>query len=492
MAISYTPSELGRMDGIQLRGALAEIDVELRSLVYDEDGEMRDIQRDEQADFNRLMTLRQQIEAHAAIRKAGHGRNVKVAYGGGGTRSFDADPEDSLRLGDREVRDAALRGIESRSEELSTAQGDRLEAFVRARKSGDQPYLDGAAFARRFLVTESDAYRSAFAQIMQDPFPVLTSEEAAALRAERRLYAEESRTMGEGSTAAGAAGLPILIDPSIMLQSGAGGIPIMDICRVVPTNTNVWKGVSSAPPTFSWDTAGTAVSDDSVSLTQPSITVYTTRGFIPYHLELGMDYPEFANEMAKLLNQGYTDIMASTTATGTGSAQPFGVFTKLDATAASEVLLTTNSAAGGFSAAAIFNVWNNVPERFRRNADWLMSVSVESQIRSFATTTTGQATSYFTIDMNQEGLSRLNGRPVTVTDYAPTYLSTNAHNNFLVVGDFQSYTVAQRIGGLRVETIQHLFDTTTGLPTGTRGFFAYARAGADVTVLQGLRILNQT
>lgn len=489
MTVNVT--DLGRLGAAELRRAKAEIEAELIELHLDADGEARDLYGADRARFDQLLHTHDRIRAHMAVREShGRRRSAERAYGGS-SATVDTDPDDVLRLGDEQVRDEALRHLEARSEELSAGQGDRLDAFVRTRATPDQPYFDGAAFARRVLLLDSDAYRSAFAQVMQDPHPILTAEEAAALRAERRLAADEYRVMGESTGAVGAFGLPILIDPSIMLESGAGAVPIMDICRVVETTTNVWKGVSSAPPTFSWDTAGTAVSDDSVTLAQPAITVYTTRGFIPYSLELGMDYPSFAEEMSTLLRQGYVDIMASTTMTGSGAAQPFGVFTKLDATAGSEVLLSTNSAAGGFTAAAIFNVWNNVPERFRTRADWLMSVSVESQIRSFATTTTGQATSYFTVDMNQQGLSRLNGRPVTVTDYAPSYLATTSHRNFLVVGDFKSYVVARRVG-LRVESIQHLFDTTTGLPTGTRGFFAFARAGADVTVTNGLRLLNQT
>jgi HK97 family phage major capsid protein len=67
-----------------------------------------------------------------------------------------------------------------------------------------------------------------------------------------------------------------------MASSGAGAAPILDMCRQVPTNRNVWKGVSAPPPTFSWDTEGTAVPDDSPTLAQPSISVYTARAFIPY------------------------------------------------------------------------------------------------------------------------------------------------------------------------------------------------------------------
>ena len=45
---------------------------------------------------------------------------------------------------------------------------------------------------------------------------------------------------------AGGYGVPVLIDPSIILTSGAGAAPILDVCRVARVTTNQWKGVSSA------------------------------------------------------------------------------------------------------------------------------------------------------------------------------------------------------------------------------------------------------
>jgi HK97 family phage major capsid protein len=354
--------------------------------------------------------------------------------------------------------------------------------------SQDQRDMDGSALARRLLISESDAYKSAFAQVMQNPHPILTAEEAAAVRALQKLDAEESRGMAESSGAVGAFGLPVLIDPSIMMTSGAGGAPVLDACRQVPSNTNVWKGVSSAPPTWSWDTEGTAVSDDSPTLAQPSINVYTARGFIPYTLELGMDYPDFAQEMSQLLGQGWLDTVAAATVTGTGTGQPWGIYTRLDATAASEVVVTTF---GQLGAVDVFKCWNAIPERFRARAKWLMSVSAESQIRSFSSA--NQSSAYFTVDLGADGLSRLNGRPVLVTDYAPTFTAGSAgHQNYIAAGDFFNYTWVRRMTGMSVEPIQHLFDTTSGRPLGQRGFFAFSRAGGDATVTTAFRLLNTT
>jgi HK97 family phage major capsid protein len=498
-----TVDDLRGKSADELEAVASALETEARDLHQTGDGVLRDKSAEEQAEFDRLLDVRDE-----AVKRAGqlreveriwrnHPRATETAFQGvddtgrGGRRSnptpFTNSAAEVLRLGDADVRDRALRALEVRGRGLPADQADQVDGLLRQSLSESNPYFDGSALARRLLISESDAYRSAFTEVMTNPHPILTAEEADAVRAMRRLDAVESRGMAESSGPVGAFGLPVLIDPSIMLSSGAGVAPILDIARVVPTNTNIWKGVSSAPPQFSWDTEGTAVSDDSPTLAQPAITVYTTRGFIPYSIEVGMDYPNFATEMSDLLAAGYLDIMASATAVGTGVAQPFGVFTKLDATPASEIVVTTFAQLG---AVDVFKLWNALPERFRPRASWVMSVSAESQIRSFSSA--NQSSAYFTVDLTADGLSRLNGRPVTVTDYAPAFVAGSAgHQNYVVVGDFKSYVVARR-SGLAVEPINHLFDTTTGRPLGQRGFFAFARAGADCSVTNAFRLLNTT
>ena len=37
--------------------------------------------------------------------------------------------------------------------------------------------------------------------------------------------------------------------------------------------------------------------------------MFTARGFIPYSIEVGMDYPSFADEMSTLLAEGYDELL---------------------------------------------------------------------------------------------------------------------------------------------------------------------------------------
>jgi HK97 family phage major capsid protein len=251
---------------------------------------------------------------------------------------------------------------------------------------------------------------------------------------------------------------------------------------------NVWKGVSSAGMVWSFDTEAAEVSDDAATLAQPTVVVHMARGFIPYSIEVGMDYPGFAMEMGKLLDQGYTDLLAAKTITGSGTAEPWGIFTAIDQTTASEVATTTD---GSFGGEDIFKVWNSLPERFRPRATWVMSVHVQSAIRKFAASATANS-AYFTVDLTG-GTFRINERPVILTDYAPTFATTvpgtTGAQNILVVGDFSNYLIAQR-AGMSVEQIPHLFHTSNNLPSGQRGIFAHARVGGDSVADPAFRLLQ--
>jgi HK97 family phage major capsid protein len=265
-------------------------------------------------------------------------------------------------------------------------------------------------------------------------------------------------------------------------------VPLLDVCRVARITTMAWRGVTAASMSWSWDAEGSAVSDDSPTLAQPVVPVYMGRGFLPYSIELGQDYPGFADEMATLLGQGAMDLLAASTATGTGTAQPTGLFVKLEATAASKVKVAT---AGAVVASDVFKVWNATPERFRAHpsAAWAMNVSTESTIRSFSSPTSSSA--YFTIDLNAEGLSFLNGKRVVRSDYFPGVIGVTSTQSYAVVGAFENYLVAIR-AGMNIEPVPVLFDATTGRPTGQRGFFAWLRSGHDCINPAGFRVLDQT
>ena len=236
----------------QLQEFVQRIDGRLLALHEAAASELRDKTPAEQDAFDHGIRLRDQVVGwletrQKAIDQLQRGIGVEQAFGGVGASDVRAGVRvsDVTRMSDQQVRDAALRVLEARGRSLRPEQGDRVDTLVRAALGADNREMDGAELARRLLISESEAYRNAFQQIMCSAHPILTGEEAEAVRAMQRL---EYRAMSEGSGPVGAYGLPVLIDPSILLASGAEATPILNIARVVPTSTNVCKGVASPPP----------------------------------------------------------------------------------------------------------------------------------------------------------------------------------------------------------------------------------------------------
>ena len=378
---------------------------------------------------------------------------------------------DVSRASRNEIRDAALALLDREGSHLAARNGDHVEGLLRTRNQ----LTDGGQVAKRMLLTENDAYRTAFMKGVTQSAPAFTADEARAL--------DEYRAMSEGTDSEGGFGIPVLIDPSITLTTGSTVAPVLDLARVVTITTDEWKGVSSAGVSFSYDGEGAEVSDDAPTLAQPTVPVYTARGFIPYSIEVGADYPSFAAEMRRLLDEGYINLIADKTIDGTGSSQPTGILTALDANTNVEVVVTTD---GAFGAVDVLKVWKELPERYKANSTWLMSTDVENEIRTFAA---GADSAYYTVDLSAGGIGTLFGRPIRTTDYMPEFTGSTGAANILVVGDFSNFLVAQR-AGMSVELIPHLFATGNNRPSGQRGWFAYARHGYDSINDLGFRLLQ--
>lgn len=382
-------------------------------------------------------------------------------------------PSDIRSLAPVQVRDAALRVLDA-DVRLSPVQKDAVRSLLHT----STERTDGNVIGRRLLATENDHYRGAFMKLLRyGDSAGWTPEEARAVG--------EYRALSIGVDTAGGFGIPVLIDPTIIITTGTTASPLLKAMRIETITNDVWRGVSAAGTAWSFDAEAVEVSDDASTTAQPTVQAHMARGFIPYSIEFGMDYPNAAAELGRLLDVGYDDLLANKLSTGTGSGEPYGIFVALDANTNAEVVVTTNAV---FGAADIDKVWAALPEKWRTRASWFMSVGYENSVRGFGS---GTATSRFTVDQTKEGISLLNGRPVILSDYAPATATTTTARNLLVVGDFSNYVLAQR-AGMTVEVIPHLFSTTTNRPDGQRGLFAYARVGADSVLDTAFRLLTNT
>lgn len=144
--------------------------------------------------------------------------------------------------------------------------------------------------------------------------------------------------------------------------------------------------------------------------------------------------------------------------------------------------------AGQLGAVDIRAAYATLPERYRSRSTWLMSQAVENKVSAFGN---GNALSDYTVNLAANGTTVLHGRPVVTTDYAPAFTGTTGSESYAIIGDFSNFVFVNR-AGMSVELVSHVFDTSTGRPTGQRGWFPYARHGCDVSNANGLRLLSNS
>lgn len=392
----------------------------------------------------------------------------------------DTSPLDARGLAtleNREVRGRvdAILNDEDIVEHLSAGQRDALRKKCRTSEmaAGGHMVSDSRKIANLLLATSTEAYRSMFAQVAGTGTPVLSAEEGRALLT--------ARAMSIGTDGAGGFAVPVVIDPTIILTSQGSANPILAHCRQETITNDVWRGLSSAGVSWGFRAEAAASADISPTIAQPTVTTQRADGTIVYSIEVGMDWPTFADQMFTMLGEGYDELLAEQLTTGTsGSNQPNGLIRKLDATASIEREVAT---AGAIVPADIYALWKLLPKKFRRSSTWMSSTGVENAIRQFGTLDPN-----FTITISEEGIERLMGHTYEENDFMSDTVSGTGTQALAVVGDFKGYLVAHR-AGMTVEPIPHIFDVTNNLPTGQRAWFAWARVGGDVIVSNAFRLL---
>lgn len=389
-------------------------------------------------------------------------------------RAIDGIPKhenDDRTLGD--ITGAALRSLDKLTDRLPADRADAMEAHIRT----------SPRFAEEFAAFGDPAYERAWWKIMYSGetrgYMAMTEDERGAMA--RAMQASETRALSEGTPAAGGYAVPVAVDPSIIMSAQGSGNPLLDNGNVFDVVTNKWTGVATAGVSWSFDPEASAVSDDSPTLAQPSIDVFMARGFIPFSMELEQDWAGFQAEMARLLQEGYSELLADKMARGSGVAEPRGLITALDANTNSEVVTTTD---GAFGREDIYKVWKALPERFRNRASWVMSADVYSRVKQMETPNGALVFP----EMNNPQPQLLT-RPVFTSAYFPDFTGTTGSANIMVIGDLSRYYVARR-AMMRVEIVPHLVDTTSNRPTGQRGWFAHARIGSNTATDNAFRLLQ--
>ncbi|MEU9065455.1 phage major capsid protein [Streptomyces sp. NPDC048306] len=389
----------------------------------------------------------------------------------------DPFADDPRTLSGRAVYDRSMAVVDSSAggRHLRDDQKEQVQHVLRT-QTGD---TNGELVGRLLLATENPHYRSAFQKIAASQTPIFTPEESRAVEQVQLI----KRAMSIGVDASGGFAVPVLIDPTIILTAQGSENDILRLARVETITNDTWRGLSSAGVSWSFKAEAAPAGDNSPTIAQPEVATHRADGFIPFSIEIGMDWPGFAEQMSGLLAEGYDELLAEKLTTGSAADEPDGLIASLAAQSSPAPIETATS--GAIAAGDIYGLWNALPQKYRRRASaaWLSSTDVQNTIRQLGTTDPN-----FTVDITQEAIPRLFGKEYPMNDFMADLPAGAGSEALLAVGDFKGYLVAQR-AGMTVEFIPQLFDTTNNRPTGQRGWFAWARVGAGVVNPQAFRLL---
>jgi HK97 family phage major capsid protein len=377
----------------------------------------------------------------------------------------------------RELRDRAMRAIENADipevDQFSDAARSKtnVENLVRRTDS-----VDGR-FARYLLAVGSPQYKRAFAKYLSTGDAALMDREeqtawSAGQMAERAL----SLTGASGGFA-----VPFELDTTILNTNNGVINPIRQLARVQQTTVDEWRGVSSAGVTASYVAEASESTDNSPTLAQPTVTTERAHAFVPFSIEIGMDWNGIQDSLSELFRDAKDVLEAGKFVTGTGTNEPFGVLTGTTTTVAAAAGLT-------MTLANLYALKNALPPRYRNSpsAAFLFNVATLDRFRQMDTA--GSATAVWADGLQVGSPSRLLGYPVYEASEV-TGTITNAVK-FGVFGDFSRYMILDRVG-LTVEVLPHLLGSNRR-PTGERGLYAYWRNGAKVLDANAFRAIVGT
>ena len=301
---------------------------------------------------------------------------------------------------------------------------------------------------------------------------------------------EERAAMVVGTNTAGGYLVPTHLDPTLVLINN-GVSNIMRQYATVKTLTGgeqSWNGVSTAGATAAWGSELLEVPDITPGVNTSGIPIKKAHGLVQASIEATQDISGLVSDLMMVLADARDRHEAVAHMTGTGATgvngQPFGLFTRLDATPAVERSTIT---AGVISSADLRGMVTAVPVRYRSRAAWLMNPLFNLAIKDLGTA----VSSTYSGPIQEWGPDRIYTKPVVESDEAPgNFTSTTQIENITVLGDLSQYFIIDKPGSVSIEYIPHLFNTANNLPDGRRAWYMYWRTGADVWNTAAFRLLQ--
>jgi HK97 family phage major capsid protein len=376
------------------------------------------------------------------------------------------DPERVVRLSRKAKMDLALKVVEHElSRSLTPSQVDHIDGLLRSPWTQD---FNGGIFALRVATYGTDVWFRTWLKLMSGTGVAYAPDELAAMA----LRAETMRSLGEFDT--GAFGLPIAIDPTIISLGTLDDSSILSVCKVVPTTSNLWKGVvATGGGGFQLKGENGVIGDGSPVFSQPVVKVFALTDFVPFSYEIGSDFPGwFQTEAPRMFAANYADrISLDTSVGGDGVTAPEGLFSGLVGVTSSTVRVGTS---GALSAVDVRAAWAALPPRMKNDPSccWHMHNTTWDRIQGLGL---GNDVQSF-----ESGDQRLMAKKVILSSYDPPLPTTSGTASYLVCGAMSRYAVVQHTSGVSAELIPQLRDPSSGMPNGERGLLAVVRHGSAV------------
>jgi HK97 family phage major capsid protein len=359
------------------------------------------------------------------------------------------------------------------AELLSTLLSERRDSATYSVRRSQDEIRDGAEM---IVALSSPFYESAMRHVFRNPDlfrtglgqMVWSDDEREAVHAVMNNSICRA-AFAETSGAVGAFALPLQLSSELIYVNAGIASPHRALARHELGTSNTWNGITTQGSTANVVAEATAVTDTTPAIGQLVITPWKIMSWIFGSFE-SMDDTALAEQVPGMFSESRGRLEGQLFATGTGSSQPFGVVTRAAA----------DATAGNPTAALIYAMDQNLPPRFRNGGHvaWASNETVRNicrQIPAFA-----GAVNAIVNDNTSDGIPEM-----LSYDYleSSAMLSGTVTNRELILGDWQSYIIVDRLPSVTIAE-NLVMSQATALPTGQRGWLNYSRVGAD-TVTQG-------
>lgn len=393
---------------------------------------------------------------------------------------------DSPQAFETEMRSRAESAIEQAPEVLTDNGREAATISLSGVHGGQYASRVSKYLSRHILHTGSPEYRETFYRAMGGDLVAqsdLRQRNMAQFGEVGTDLTPAERAALSTTAANGGYLIPFELDTTVILSNAGVQDQIRGAARVEQILTNVWHGVSSAGVTAEWTSEAAESTDASPTFAQPTVTAIRADAYLQASFEVLAD-SDVAPQIQMLIADAKARLEGAAFATGTGSTQPTGIVTALQAVTASRVSASTSGALG---AVDIYAMDNSLSPRWRDNARWIANKSVYNLVRQFG----GSNATTFWADLGHGQPAQLIGYDALKSSTmfnAPLSTATASNDDVLVLADLNQYLIADRIG-ISI-AYNPLVIGSNRRPTGEAGFFAFWRVGANLLVNDAGRLLR--